>query len=135
MELPWTIDLEKPDPDLAQSLKQFDESSSVRKEFNRDGHPDDDEMFSDSKGFMKHVKVTLQQAGLMFGTASQVTRWRLAHKEALERGEIEDCVSRMIRLTKEELEKDIDKERDWIEAGVAFVLLVIKKKGDQTQER
>lgn len=126
--LPWTIGPDSVSPETAKSLASYDRDTSVRKEWNADGKPDPDPMLAETKGFMKHLKLTLDQAAKYMGTASPITRWREAHKEQLESGEVEDCIDRLFRLTKEELAKDDDwKDRDWVEVCVPSVLIVVKK--------
>lgn len=129
MPLPWTIDPDTVSPEAASFLASFDKDSSTRREFNSDGKPDPDPMFAETKGFMRHSKLTLDQAAKLTGTSSTVMRWRKAHKEQLESGQIEDCVDRLMKETREELAKVEEGEgREWIEAGVSSVLLVVKKK-------
>lgn len=132
LEMPWTIDLSLPEitPEMANELKSYDESSSIRREFNKDGIPDPSPEFADTHGFMTWRKnLSLEVAGKMLGTASQVTRWRQAYKEQLEKGEIEDCLDKMLRLTREELAKTPEGVgKDCFDVGIAMVLIVVKKK-------
>lgn len=129
LPLPWTVDPSAVPADTAEAMNQFDQERSMMRQFNKDGKPENDELLKENKGYMKYARFELEQAKLMFGTASPVTRWRQAHREKLEKGEIEDCVDYMIRRTREELDQTPEgKGRTWIEAGVAFVLIVIKMK-------
>jgi len=121
--MPWTIDLDTVSADIAAAMPLFDESSSMRREFNADGKPDPDPMFAETKGFMRHFRIPLAHVGRTLSTASPVTRWREAHREQLDRGEIEDCVDRVIRVTKENLPS-----QEWIEIAIATVLVIVKKR-------
>lgn len=126
LPMPWTIEAEG---EIKQALDTYDRGPSVRREFNADGQPDPDPMFAETNGWMqyRHAQVGMLSKG--FGTASQVTRWRAAHKEQLEKGEIEDCVTRMLRLTRERMgmpEEGFDEQI--IGCGVSEVLIVVKKK-------
>jgi len=129
MPLPWTIDQKSISQEAAGALSSYDKDNYLRREFNPDGKPDPDPIFAETKGFVKQLKLTLDQAAKVIGTASPVTRWREAHKEQLEKGEIEDCIDRIMRLTREELAKvEEGKGREWFETCIASVLMVVKKK-------
>jgi len=124
LPMPWTIDRATAADSVAAALPLFDERGSMRREFNADGRPDPDPMFAgETKRFMRHFRVPLDRIGLMLGTASPVTRWREAHRDELERGEVEDFVERVTRITREELAG-----REWLEVGTGMVLVVVKKK-------
>lgn len=126
LDMPWTIEAEG---EAKQALDSFDRELSVRREFNADGQPDPDPMFAETNGYLvyRHANVGMLSKGL--GTASPVTRWREAHKEQLDKGEIEDCVSRMLRLMRERmwLPEEGFEER-FIDCGVSNVLVVLKKR-------
>lgn len=129
LDLPWTVDTSQSDPEVKTALESFDQSKYFRREFNRDGKMDSDPMLASTGGYLNHRRSTLDQAAKALGTASQVTRWRAAHKEQLEKGEIEDCVAKIMRLSREEFDKFPElKGRDWADSIIAMVLIVIKKK-------
>lgn len=125
--LPWTI--ETNDPEVKAALDKFDKEKSMRREFNKDGKPDPDPMLKDTHGYLNYRRINLDMVSKIIGTASQVTRWRAAHKDQLEKGEIEDCIERMVRLSREEMTRDpAFKDRDWADSIVAAVLIMVKKK-------
>ena len=128
--MPWSYpaDLELT-PEMKAAFEMYDESQSMRREFNVDGKPDPDPMLAEDKGFVKAMRSSFKLAKQVIGTASQVTRWREAHKEELEKGEIEDCVDHMLRRTYEEMEKVPEgKAREWVDVVIAMVLIMVKKK-------
>ncbi|EXJ89345.1 hypothetical protein A1O3_02412 [Capronia epimyces CBS 606.96] len=105
----------------------FPKDQYQRLEFNKDGHVPPGEQFLLSRRF------TLDQVKKALGTVSPVTRWREAYKDKLAAGEVEDCVDKLVRQTRELLEESQTPEgegkpRDWIEGGSAVVVLVIKKR-------
>jgi trans-aconitate 3-methyltransferase len=109
---------------LKQGLQEFDEKAFVRLEFNKDGYVEPGETF-----FSQNPRLNFQQAKLVMGTASPVTRWREAHKAQLEKGEVEDIVDFLVRRSTEILEEvEEGKGRDWIDGGSAIVILLVKKK-------
>lgn len=116
LDLPWTI--EGSDPNTQAALDEFDEGAFQRLAFNEGGKLEPGEEFL--RG-MKHASLGLMKK--VWGTASPVQRWREAHKEQMEKGEVEDCLDRMARVVKEAMGG-----RDWIDGGTSLVLLVIKKK-------
>lgn len=130
LQLPWTIDSSAQPPEIASALSTYDQAAFYRREFNRDGMPDPTLDFQESKGYLRWAKMSLGPLEKLLGTSSPVTRWREAHKEQLEKGEIEDCVKTMMNATKAELAKAGPEwaDRDWFEFGISAVLLVVKKK-------
>lgn len=107
--LPWDSDASDPG---------FDESTFVRKEWNRDGKVEKGQPF-----LALEPRHSLDDLAKGCSTASMVVRWRAAHKEQLEKGEVEDCVDSTIRRLKEALDG-----QDWMEGGPSTALLMMKKK-------
>ncbi|KIW45103.1 hypothetical protein, variant [Exophiala oligosperma] len=104
-------------------LGAFQKSEFSRQVFNDGGHIGPDGKFLMSR------RATFEQSRAMLGTASPVTRWREAHKEQLERGEVEDLVDKVFRESVELLEEVPEgRGRDWVEGGSAVVVMTIKKK-------
>ncbi|KAF2498570.1 S-adenosyl-L-methionine-dependent methyltransferase [Lophium mytilinum] len=116
LDLPWTI--KDADAKTQAALDDFDEGAFQRIAFNEGGELEPGQEFV--RG-MKHA--SLEMLKKVSGTASPVQRWREAHKEQMEKGEVEDCLDRMARVIKEAMGG-----RDWIDGGTSLVLLVIKKK-------
>ncbi len=124
LPLPWS---EYPgqtvDDETKTLLNMFDEKDYRRLVFNDNGQVKPGEEFLMSR------RVTFEQTARMLGTVSPVTRWREANKDKLEKGEIEDVVDMMIRLTREVFDQVPEgKGRDWVEGGGALVVMVFKKK-------
>jgi SAM-dependent methyltransferase len=109
LPLPWEGDA----PVLA-----FEESSFVRKEWNLDGKVERGQRF-----LALQPRHSLDDLAKGCSTASMVVRWREAHKDQIERGEVEDCIDCTVRRLKEALDG-----QDWMEGGPSTVLLIIKKK-------
>lgn len=130
LDLPWTIDPSSQPPEVANALSQYDQSTSLRREFNTDGIPDPSPDFAETNGFLSWVKVPLEGVAKMIGTSSPVTRWREAHQEQLKKGEIEDCVDQMMNATRAEFAKAGPEgaARTWVEVGISAVLIIVKKK-------
>ena len=127
--LPWTVDTSASSEIDKTALALYDESQYTWREFNKDGLPDPDHMLAETDGYLYKRRTNLERAALMFGTASQVTRWRQHYKEQVEKGEMEDAVTRMLRVTKQEMDKHPEVEkRDWVDTVVASVLIVVKVK-------
>jgi SAM-dependent methyltransferase len=122
LELPWTL-TEDVDAETKAAVEVFDEGKFEKVYFNKGGELEEGETF------VKGMKAPLEMITKGFATASPVARWREAHKEELEKGEVEDCLDVFLRITKETLAEVPDGVgRDWIEGGSEMVLLVIKKK-------
>ncbi|KAJ9658025.1 hypothetical protein H2198_003994 [Neophaeococcomyces mojaviensis] len=129
LPLPWTVPPDSVSPEVASALTSYDEQHSSRQEFNKDGTPDPRPEFAATKGYLVHVRMPYDVGAKRIGTASQVTRWRQHHKEALEKGEIEDCIEYMMRRTKAKIaEVEGHENRDWLDIGSSMVLLTVKKK-------
>lgn len=109
LPLPWEGDA---------PVADFEESSFVRREWNRDGKVEKGQPF-----VALEPRESLKELARGFSTASMIVRWREAHKEQLEKGEVEDCVDVTIRKLKEALGG-----QDWMEGGPSTVLLMIKKR-------
>jgi len=121
LELPWT--LKETDSKAQAALAVFDKADFQKIYFNKDGHVEPGEKF------VHGMKGPLDMVKAVWATASPVKRWREAHKEQLEKGEIEDGVDRVIRTVKEIMaEVPEGKDRDWVDGGSSVVLMVIKKK-------
>ena len=58
------------------------------------------------------------------GTASPVTRYREKNKEALEKGEMEDCVDRLVKDLREVLGQD----KEVVDGGMSTSLVMLKKR-------
>jgi len=121
LALPWTILAE--DEDIGEQLKIFDQDAFVRLEFNKDG------ALQPGEKFFRGRRSTLDQVKNAIGTISHVTRWREAHKDQLEKGEVEDCADMIVRRVRETMEEVPEgKGRDWLEGGSSTVILIIKKR-------
>ena len=105
-------------------LNEFDEKNFVRLEFNKDGNVPAGESFFGGKR-----RIDFQTIKAELGTASPITRWREAHQEKLEKGEIEDITETLARQAKEILDEVPEgKGRNWVEMGSAVVVLIVKKR-------
>ncbi|RMZ80885.1 hypothetical protein DV737_g2730, partial [Chaetothyriales sp. CBS 132003] len=82
IDLPWTC-----------GVPGFDEKSFYRKIWNGDGQCGPEL----PNGLLRPRAVTWEQLGHMIGTFSMVTRWREANQEAVQKGEVEDCIERLKR--------------------------------------
>jgi len=129
LPLPWTVPSDSVPPQIASSLATYDKQRFFRREFNKDGLPDSSPELAQTNGFIRHFRCPYTMAQKQVGTSSQVTRWRQHHKEALEKGEIEDCVTQMFKRTQAKINEVPDqKDRDWLDIATSMVLLVVKKK-------
>ncbi|KEF55812.1 uncharacterized protein A1O9_08563 [Exophiala aquamarina CBS 119918] len=114
LELPWTI--QDMDPSTQGAMEAFDKSNFKRVEFNKAGQVEPNE------GFVLGMTSSLDMLQQGLGTGSGVARWREAHKDQLEKGEVEDCAAYIIRMLKQAMaEGPGGKERDWIEGGTPIV--------------
>ena len=97
----------------------FDEKEYARKTWNEGGKLEDDL----EGGWMR--KETNKWAIIKYalGTASPVTRFREQNKEALERGEMEDIVDRLIKDLREVLGQD----KEEVHGGMSTAVLIFKK--------
>lgn len=101
----------------------FVEKEYTRLEFNKDG------VVQPGGKFLWGGKTPLAGLKGLLSTMSPVTRWREANKEKVASGEVEDCVDRVARETREILEEVPEgKGREWIDGGSAVVVMVMKKK-------
>ena len=80
--LPWTL-----------GVDGFDVQSYIHRTWNKHGAFDE----SIEGGFLKRMEQDWNTLEKGLGTASMVTRWREAHQEQLENGELEDCVTVLMR--------------------------------------
>ncbi|KPI39425.1 uncharacterized protein AB675_4960 [Cyphellophora attinorum] len=113
------------DEQTRTALQSFPESQYKRHEFNRDGYVSPGQHF-----FSGERRATFEQIKATLGTASPVTRWREAHREQVEKGEVEDIMDMLVRRMGEIMgEVDEGKGRDWIDSGGGLVVLVVKKMG------
>jgi len=113
LPLPWT---------LATPVPEFDEASFLRKEWNTGSESKLGDQF-----FANQQPVDLDTLEKGLSTTSPVIRWREAHPDAV--GSERDVV-RMIRREIERLlhEAGVEKGKEIVTAGVAGVLLMVKKK-------
>jgi SAM-dependent methyltransferase len=112
LPLPWEGDGE------AEGEGEFDEATFVRREWNKGGRVEAGE------GFLAlEPTMSLEEWARGCATASMVVRWRAAHKEQLERGEVDDCVDVTVRRLRDALGG-----QNWMEGGPSVVLLMIKKR-------
>jgi trans-aconitate 3-methyltransferase len=100
-----------------EGVPSFDEATFVRREWNKGGKVEKGETFLGAE-----PRRSLNELAKGCSTASMVVRWREANREALEKGEVEDCVDLTIKRLKEVLGG-----QDWLEGGPSTVLLMIKK--------
>lgn len=125
LPLPWTVTGEEAQT-FKDELSVFDESKFVRIEFNKDGH------LEPGEHYLRGRKDTFLELKKGFSTASMVTRWRDANKEALEKGEVEDCIDYMTRKVRETIDEGLPQEekgkRDWMDGGSAIVVLGFRKR-------
>jgi SAM-dependent methyltransferase len=121
LELPWTI--KDSDPTIQAAMAAFDQSKFKRVEFNKNGE------LEPGQKYVQSMTSSLKMLQYGLGTTSGVNRWREAHKEQLERGEIEDCAAYMIRRVKEVMAQVPEGEgRDWIEGGSPIGMIFLKMK-------
>ncbi|KAF2093308.1 methyltransferase domain-containing protein [Rhizodiscina lignyota] len=113
LKLPWTLE---------QTVPGFDQSTFVRREWNRSGANAADDEF-----LMSQYTLKLEALEKVLGTASWVTRWREAHPDA---AGTESDVLRMMRTETERLlhEAGVEEGNEVITGGRAGVLLMLQKK-------
>jgi len=113
LPLPWT---------LATPVMDFDEATFFRMEWNTGSTSESADQF-----FANQEPADLDTVEMVLGTSSPVTRWREAHPDAV--GTERDVV-RMTRMEIERLlhEAGVEKGKEIVKAGVAGVLLIVKKK-------
>jgi trans-aconitate 3-methyltransferase len=100
-----------------EGVPGFDEFTFVRREWNKGGKVEKGKTF-----LVAEPRRSLDELAKGCSTASMVVRWREANREALVKGEVEDCVDLTIKRLKEALGG-----QDWLEGGPSTVLLMIKK--------
>lgn len=123
LPMPWTIEAE--DATTKNALAEYDEGSSSRTTFNDEGIKD----ARFESGYLQYITGPLPRLKMMMSTASPITRWREAHKEKLEKGEIEDCVDYAFRISKEAMEEVPEGHGiEEISFVMSMVMIVIKKK-------
>lgn len=113
LPLPWN---------LAQPVPNFDESTFYRKEWYKDGV-----CAEGDESFMQQQTLDLDMIEKFMETASQVTRWREAHPDAV--GTERDVV-KMLRKEVERLlhEAGVERGKEMIKGGLSGVLLIVKKR-------
>lgn len=122
LPLPWSR-YEDATDESEKLLALFDQDAFQRLEFNVDGK------VRPGEAFLLARRLTFDECRRGLGTASPVARWREANADKVASGEVEDCVDRLVRQTRELFDEVPEgRGRDWIEAGAALVVLVIKKK-------
>lgn len=119
LPLPWS---------LSQPNPLFDQASFKRHEWDAHGVPSAPPLEDGTPGpFLFSETTTPEKLGQALGSASMVIRWREANKEAVEKGEIEDCVN----LTVKDL-RTVLKDRPsgtWVHAPSCTLLLIKRAAG------
>jgi len=88
LPLPWTLPTQNPN---------FSESSFKRVDWDKGGVPSGPPLPDGTPApFLFNEEIAPQKLAKGLSAASMVVRWRDAHKEQIERGEIEDCLAVMI---------------------------------------
>ncbi|KIV90572.1 hypothetical protein PV10_07860 [Exophiala mesophila] len=120
LRMPW--DVAEANPDLQPVLSVFKRQNSVRQEIDKSGQ------LAKGEKFVRGGRADFNTIKLILGTASPIVRWRQAHQEQLEKGEIEDCVDEFFRKAREILdETEEGRGRDYIDTGLSIVILVVRK--------
>lgn len=120
LKMPW--DVAEANPDLQPVLSVFNRQNLVRQEINKSGE------LAQGEKFVRGGRIDFAAIKLILGTASPIVRWREAHQEQLDKGEIEDCIDEFIRKAKEILdETEEGRGRDYIDTGVSIAILVVRK--------
>lgn len=88
LPLPWTLD---------EPCPHFPQSSFVRRDWDLDGVPSARLEDGSPGPFVYDKEVTPRQLAAAFNGSSLVIRWREANREALEKGEVEDCIEAAIK--------------------------------------
>ena len=107
LPLPW---------DVEPQLEAFSKNEFLRLAWDRDGILSDGTYF-----FVGNDEITLDELASQLGTASMVTRWRIANPDVAEE---EDCIAVTIRDLKKALG-----QQERLTVGSALGLLLLKKKG------
>jgi len=116
LPLPWS---------LSQPNKHFDQTSFKRQDWDAHGVPSATALEDGTPGPFLFVDSTSpEQLGRAFGSASMVIRWREANKEALARGDIEDCVDVTVKDLKAVLK---DRSDGTFVTGPSCTLLLMKR--------
>lgn len=125
LEMPWQIATGTDNEEVKRVMGVFDQAKSKIETFNEDGKKD--ERFEN--GYLRYMRLRFEQIKAALETLSPVTRWREAHREQLERGEVEDVVDALLRVTRETMEAVPEgKGVEELAAAFAVVVVVIKKK-------
>ncbi|KAI8181024.1 putative methyltransferase [Colletotrichum sp. SAR 10_75] len=111
LPLPWTVE---------NPIREFDQSTFYRKEWNKDGIVDED------GEFFHQLTWNMDDVENMMITVSPVTRWREAHPDLV--GTDRDVV-KMLRKQIETLlhEAGVEKGKETITTGWSGALLMVKK--------
>lgn len=89
LPLPWS---------LSQPNPFFDQGSFKRHEWDAHGMPSAPDLADGTPGpFLFSETTSPEKLGQGLGSASMVIRWREANKEAVKKGEIEDCVDLTVK--------------------------------------
>jgi SAM-dependent methyltransferase len=121
LKMPW--DCGEEDQGLKDSLQVFDRKDFTRLEYNKDGY------VAPGESFVRGGRADFDMMKKLMGTASPVERWREAHKEQLEKGEVEDLLDKVTREMKDLFaEVEEGKDRNWMDAGSSIAVLVIRKR-------
>jgi len=116
LPLPWS---------LSQPNQVFNQASFKRQEWDAHGVPSASPLEDGTPGpFLFSESTSPEKLGRAFGSASMVIRWREANKEALAKGEVDDCVDVTVRDLKAVLE---DRPEGTFVNAPSCTLLMMKK--------
>lgn len=119
LELPWTTGVGE----------DWDKERFSRRTWNEGGRLEEDEMGQEGDGFLLRMNVTWEEARAMLGTQSMVNRWREAHKDALQRGEVKDTIDEFLEVMRTVMQEGgMGEPPSVIEGGASIGLLMLKKK-------
>lgn len=129
LSTPWSVDGSELDDSDRADIAHFDQTLSERIEYNVHGRREPSLITEENpKGYLRAFRAPLEILRQNIGTASQVTRWRAAYKEALGKGEVEDVVDVVINKVRGAMmEGPNGRDRDWIDIVTPMVLLMYKK--------
>lgn len=121
LKLPW--DSAEENQELKDVLDVFNRKDFTRLEYNKDGY------VAPGESFVRGGRSDFDMMKKIMSTASPVQRWREAHQAQLQKGEIEDLLDKVTREMKEVFaEVEQGKDREWMDAGSAVAVLVIRKR-------
>lgn len=118
LELPWTTAVGE----------DWDKERFSRRTWNEGGRIEEDEIGEVGDGFLLRINVTWEEARAMLGTQSMVNRWREAHKDALQRGEMKDTIDEFLEAMRAAMQEGGTGESPLvIEGGASIGLLMLQK--------